>query len=175
MHDIADLMTIFNDCFQASHRTVLVCGGDEPLYVPAENSNAYHTIFFAHGYFSSALHECAHWLIAGDERRKQMDYGYWYVPDGRSHAQQLLFEQVEVKPQALEWILSKACNFPFQFSLDNLNGEISETNGFKQAVREQVLLYETQGLSLRAQLFRDALSHFYTVKSCYDMDFSNIL
>lgn len=161
MHDISDLIAIFNDCFQVSHRTVLVRGDDEPLYVPAETPNDYHTIFFAHGYFSSALHECAHWLIAGEERRKQTDYGYWYVPDGRSQAQQILFQQVEVKPQALEWILSKACHFSFQFSIDNLNGEVGETQFFKEAVRAQVLQYEAKGLSPRAELFRQALAGFY--------------
>lgn len=183
MHNIVDLITIFNTCFQASHRTVLMCGGDEPLYVPAENEDCYHTIFFAHGYFSSALHECAHWLIAGEARRKQLDYGYWYVPDGRSQAQQLLFQQVEIKPQALEWILSKACNFSFQFSIDNLNGEVGETQLFKDAVRAQVLHYEKEGLSSRAELFQQALVDFYrhpkrlgsSIEFCHAMDCFSIL
>jgi elongation factor P hydroxylase len=165
MHEICDLIAIFNECFKSSYNTVLVCGEDEPLYLPAERQGSYHTIFFAHGYFSSALHECAHWLIAGEERRKQIDYGYWYIPDGRTTEQQLQFQQVEVKPQALEWILSKAANFPFQFSIDNLNGEETDTQSFKEAVSEQVLLYEKQGLSPRAEIFRAALSRFYQIKS----------
>ena len=165
MHKISDLISIFNTCFKSSYDTVLVCGEDEPLYLPAKEHGSYHTIFFAHGYFSSALHECAHWLIAGEERRKQTDYGSWYIPDGRTTEQQLQFQQVEVKPQALEWILSKAANFPFQFSIDNLNGQETDTQSFKVAVSEQVLLYEKQGLSPRAEIFRAALSRFYQIES----------
>ena len=55
-------------------------------------------------------------------RRKQVDYGYWYEPDGRDHVQQQAFEQVEVKPQALEWLMALACGVPFEVSCDNLNG-----------------------------------------------------
>lgn len=55
--------------------------------------------------FNSALHEISHWTIAGKERRLLADLGYWYAPDGRTREQQALFEQVEVKPQAIEWLL----------------------------------------------------------------------
>lgn len=161
MHNICDLIKIFNGCFESSHNTQLVRGEEEPIYLPADENTPYNSIVFAHGYFSSALHECAHWLIAGEERRKQIDYGYWYVPDGRSAEQQMEFQLVEVKPQALEWILSKAAKFPFQFSIDNLNGEETETESFKLAVREQVSRYENEGLSPRTELFCTALSNFY--------------
>src|SRR3546814_2809228 len=48
----------------------------------------------------------AHWCLAGAARRRQDDYGYWYAADGRDLEQQHLFEQVEVKPQALELLFS---------------------------------------------------------------------
>lgn len=161
MHNFEDLIMVFNACFEASHNTRLVRGGDEPIYEPANASQPWHAIYFARGYFSSALHECAHWLVAGAERRQQTDYGYWYIPDGRTPEQQALFQQVEVKPQALEWILSVACGYAFQFSFDNLSGEEADTQEFKQAIYAQVIRYINEGLPPRAAQFRKALCRFY--------------
>ena len=161
MHQYQDLITIFNDCFFASYNTRLVKGEDEPIYLPANKDRNYHAIFFAHGFFSSALHECAHWLIAGEARRKLEDFGYWYLPDGRNAEQQTLFQSVEVKPQAMEWILSKASGHKFRLSIDNLNGEDIDKNPFKQAVFAQVMHYCQQGLPERARQFRQALCSFY--------------
>lgn len=165
MHDPQDLIRIFNACFANSYQTRLACGEHEPLYLPKNQQRDYHLIQFAHGFFSSALHECAHWLIAGEARRLQEDYGYWYVPDGRNSAQQALFEQVEVKPQALEWVLSRAAKCRFQFSLDNLNGEPANVDAFQQRVYHQAQVYLTQGLPKRARIFYDAiLSHYKTLE-----------
>ena len=50
--------------------------------------------------------------------------------DGRDEEQQKAFEQVEVKPQAIEWAFSIACDFKFNFSLDNLNGAPADILGF---------------------------------------------
>jgi len=161
VHQYQDLITIFNDCFAENYNTKLVKGGDEPLYLPANEHCPYHAIFFAHGFFSSALHECAHWLIAGEERRKQVDFGYWYEPDGRNAEQQKRFEKVEVKPQALEWILSVATGYRFRVSIDNLNGVESDAGAFKEAIYQQVLIYCEKGLSERTNLFRNALCQFY--------------
>ena len=164
MHQYQDLIQLFNTCFEATHQTQLVCGDDEPIYLPANANNAFHTVVFAHGFFSSALHECAHWLIAGEERRQLIDYGYWYVPDGRTAEQQAQFQQVEVKPQAMEWILSTAAQFRFQFSIDNLNGEETDSEPFKLAVQQQVLIYQQHGLPARADVFCRHLRDFYTAR-----------
>lgn len=163
IHNICDLIRVFNHCFAKEYNTQLIKGKDEPVYLPADETRAYHAIYFAHGFFSSALHECAHWLIAGAKRRTLVDFGYWYQPDGRNAQQQALFQQVEVKPQALEWILSKASNHRFRVSIDNLNGEETDSSAFKKAVYEQVLHYCDQGLSPRAARFRSALCAFYGV------------
>lgn len=163
MHQYQDLITIFNKCFSKKYNTQLVKGEDEPVYLPADEHRPYHAIFFAHGFFSSALHECSHWLIAGEERRKQIDFGYWYAPDGRTAAEQALFQSMEVKPQAIEWVLSVAAGHPFRVSVDNLNGEEADTNAFKQAVYEQVKKYCKQDLPVRAAFFRSALCRFYGV------------
>ena len=40
----------------------------------------------------------------------------WYAPDGRTKEQQALFEQVEIKPQAIEWMFSKAFGRRFRVS-----------------------------------------------------------
>lgn len=163
MHHYQDLINLFNECFAITHNTRLLKGGDEPLYLPMHEGNPYHTIFFAHGYFSSALHECAHWFIAGTERRKLIDFGYWYAPDGRSAEQQKKFQSVEVKPQALEWILSIACGHKFEFSIDNLNGEQTDSTFFKNSVYQQALNYIERGLPQSAELFRKKLCAFYGI------------
>ncbi len=173
MHRYEDLITLFNDCFFATYNTKLVRGDDEPIYLPADENEPYNRLIFAHGYFASALHESAHWLIAGRDRRKLIDFGYWYVPDGRSSAEQALFQSVEVKPQAMEWILSNAAKSPFFVSVDNLNGKEGDTLSFKQAVYNQVRIYCENGLPKRAKLFRDALCRFYNTKPLLEFeDFS---
>ena len=161
MHYYEDLITIFNNCFDVEYNTRLIKGDAEPIYVPANINQPYHAIYFAHGFFSSALHECAHWLIAGDVRRKIVDYGYWYIPDGRNAKQQELFQQVEIKPQALEWILSLAANYKCQFSIDNLHGEVAGVELFKHNVEQQRLYYEKNGLPARAEIFKKAIKEFY--------------
>lgn len=163
MNDSADLITIFNALFKASENTILVGGLEEPLYLPAHANpqDKYHRIYFRQDYFASALHEVAHWCIAGKERRQLEDYGYWYKPDGRDHAYQALFEASEARPQALECIFSKAANFPFQISIDNLMNPSADTQGFRLKVEQQVALYRQVGLPERAQLFHDALVKFY--------------
>ncbi len=170
MHHYQNLITLFNQCFSSEHNTRLIKGEDEPIYLPADEQRSYHAVFFAHGFFSSALHECAHWLIAGEHRRTLVDFGYWYVPDGRNEEQQALFQQVEVKPQAMEWILSVACGHPFRVSIDNLNGAHTETQAFKSAVYQQVSVYCTQGLSVRAERFRHVLCSFYKTNPILSME-----
>ncbi len=162
MHHYQDLITIFHRCFFEKYNTQLVKGDDEPLYLPANKERPHNMLFFAHGFFASALHECSHWLIAGEERRKQVDFGYWYIPDGRSFSQQREFQNVEIKPQAMEWILSIAAGYQnFRVSLDNLIGAEEDTTAFKLAVHQQVKIYSEKGLPLRASKFRSALCDFY--------------
>jgi elongation factor P hydroxylase len=164
-HNYQDIIDLFNQCFFEKYNTLLIKGDGEPIYLPANGSRPHNTLYFAHGFFASALHEASHWLIAGAKRRELEDFGYWYAPDGRNREQQQLFQTVEVKPQAMEWILSMAANFRFNVSLDNLNGAESETNTFKLAVYNQVKAYCLQGLPSRAAAFRRALCDFYHTPS----------
>ena len=152
------LITVFNGCF---NDTRLVSGAEEPLYQPAASGLDYHQLYFRQDYFASALHEISHWCIAGSERRQQVDFGYWYAPEGRSQVQQGEFEAVECKPQALEWFFSKACNYRFEVSIDNLDltdGMLPESIAFKQRVLEQALHWRETRLPQRAGYFFGALA-----------------
>ena len=153
------LISHFNSWFAHRH-AVLVRSTDEPEYLPATH-NQPARIMFAHGYFASALHEISHWCIAGEQRRTLPDLGYWYAPDGRNAEQQALFEQVEIKPQALEWLFSVACQRKFQASLDNLNGEAGSGDTFKRHVHARVieLLSGNAVLPVDAQHFLYCLQH----------------
>ncbi|BEH14338.1 hypothetical protein MAALD49_17060 [Marinobacter shengliensis] len=161
-HNPDDLIMLFNDLFRESFRTILVRGSEEPEYLPASEPDGLARVVFAHGFFASALHEIAHWCIAGEHRRTLHDYGYWYCPDGRSLEQQQAFEQVEVKPQAVEWLFSLAAGSRFHISVDNLAGSgAANEQGFRQNVRLQASQYLAHGLPSRAQQFFDTLKSFY--------------
>ena len=140
-HRISDLIRLFNDEFLASHNTVLVRGGDEPIYLPADAEHPRHRIVFARGFYASALHEIAHWCIAGPRRRLLVDYGYWYRPDGRTAEEQAEFERVEARPQALEWAFSIVADFRFHVSADNLSGAPVDLDGFRRRVHSELCRY----------------------------------
>jgi elongation factor P hydroxylase len=169
-HHYQEIIDLFDTCFSKSFNTRLIKGDDEPIYLPADEQFDYHRVVFAHGYFSSALHEISHWLIAGAKRRLLEDFGYWYRPDGRTAQEQAEFEKVEVKPQALEWILSVAAGHRFYISADNLSGEASDNSAFKQAVYQQVGRYLNDGLSERAACLKEALCHYYGVDPVFSLD-----
>lgn len=168
-HHPNDLIMLFDDLFRESYRTILVRGSDEPEYLPATGSDQPARVIFAHGYFASALHEISHWCIAGEERRRQVDYGYWYCPDGRTAEQQQAFEKVEIKPQALEWLFSVAAGFRFHISVDNLSGNgAADELGFQRNVRDQANRYLVHGLPRRGAAFFDTLLNFYGTRPTFD-------
>ena len=162
---VDELISLFNDLFRETENTILVRGRDEPVYLPAGNGQPYHRLVFAHGFFNSALHEIAHWCVAGPRRRLLEDFGYWYEPDGRSLEQQKQFEQVEVKPQALEWIFAVSCGRRFRISSDNLAlaaaGIEHDDRPFRENVHNEVMRRLAQGLPARAGQFACRLrEHF---------------
>ena len=149
---------VFNELFASSYETILVNEGDEPIYLPKNEENSKNRIVFAHGFWSSALHEIAHWCVAGEKRRTKVDYGYWYMPDGRDELTQKEFEKVEVKPQALEWIFTASLGEEFFLSTDNLSGDgAANLDLFKIKVRDQVKSYLDQGIPKRAKMFSKAI------------------
>ncbi|WP_440996985.1 elongation factor P hydroxylase [Arhodomonas sp. SL1] len=155
-HDLEILVALFNDEFSAEN-TRLVRGGSEPLYRPADAECPYHRVIVAHGFFASALHEVAHWCIAGRERRRRVDYGYWYEGDGRDAHTQAVFERVEARPQALEWAFSLAADAPFRVSVDNLDGDPGDPEGFRRAVHRALEVLLANGLPPRGRRFAHRL------------------
>ncbi len=80
----------------------LVKGDFEPEYFPA-SEHAPARIRFAHGFFNSALVISHSTMVINVALLP--DLGYWYAPDGRTAEQQALFEQVEIKPQAIDTVM----------------------------------------------------------------------
>ena len=170
-HQIRDIIRLFDECFSETFNTRLIKGADEPIYLPANQGDdqivaqPYAQVVFAHGFYASALHEIAHWCLAGEQRRTLIDYGYWYCPDGRTSEQQAKFQSVEIKPQAIEWALSASAGFPFQVSCDNLAGDElgqqPDRHAFQLDIVEQLKIYFQNGFPSRAQLFMKVLAQYY--------------
>lgn len=161
-YDAADIVALFAQAVGLTYRTRLLPGGDEPLYRPASQPDGWHEIIFRHDYFQSALHEIAHWCVAGQARRQCVDFGYWYEPDGRNSAQQATFERVEARPQAVEWVLSAACGKAFYVSLDNLGSEDPlDEESLWRAVHGEVLRCLGGSLPPRAQILGATFAAHY--------------
>ena len=161
-HQYQDLVQLFDGSFFEQYNTRLIKGDDEPVYLPENKHCHFNQVVFAHGYFASALHEIAHWCLAGAKRRKLEDYGYWYVADGRDQEQQQAFEKVEIKPQAIEWAFCIAAGKAFDVSTDNLSGKgMTDRIAFKAKVYQQVLKYLSQGFPNDAETFIQVLARHY--------------
>ena len=145
----------FERCFLRTDNTQLRGGALEPLYEPGQPA----VIWFRHDYLRSALHETAHWCLAGAARRKLVDYGYWYSEDDRCPAQQAAFFAVEAKPQAIEKLFCEALSMPFSISVDNPSLQLTATDRrrFECRVAEHRQQYLDHGLPIRARRFIDAL------------------
>ena len=168
------IAAVFNIHFLKSENTQLIGGATEPLYTPSSNNEEPHQLFFRENFVSSALHEIAHWCIAGKQRRLQQDFGYWYQPDGRTIDEQARFESMEVKPQALEWIFSNACGQKFTPSADNLNAsdDIADDTAFKQALVQQARQWcDSQQLPPRGKIFIDALRKEFKTSDPYNLTY----
>lgn len=154
---LAAFVEAFNETFGRRWDTALEGGFPEPLYEPAAEGRPAR-IQFTRDYMNSALHEVAHWCIAGAGRRKLVDYGYWYRPDGRNAEEQAEFFAAEVKPQALELAFSRALGMEFRVSCDNLDGEAGNEKKFEAAVHRQLAVYEAEGFPPRAAEFMEFLA-----------------
>lgn len=156
--DCDTLCALFDTLFLESENTRLVKGGEEPVYLPADAGCAEHRVVFRLDYVPSALHEIAHWCIAGSARRLLVDYGYWYDPDGRDAATQREFERLEARPQALEWLLNEACGMRFRPSIDNLDGAPGDLRAFAAAIAREAAAWCANGLPPRAARLHAALA-----------------
>jgi elongation factor P hydroxylase len=168
------IIQLFDRLFLAAENTQLIGDADEPLYIPSSSRAVPHQLIFRENFLSSALHEIAHWCIAGKARRLQQDFGYWYQPDGRTVDEQAKFESMEVKPQALEWIFSNACGQKFTPSADNLNASdgIADDTAFKQALVQQARNWcELKQLPPRAKIFIEALTKEFDTTDPYNLTY----
>lgn len=156
--DAAAIADEFHRCFRSAERVTLQGGATEPLYEPASASTPA-VIYFRENYAASALHEIAHWCIAGPARRQQPDYGYWYIGNRNDDAQSR-FEQAEVRPQALEWIFCESAGLTFRVSSDNFDMDVmtqERRDAFRTMVRDAACEWLRQGLPHRARIFTQAL------------------
>jgi hypothetical protein len=153
MIEAAQVEMIFDSTF-TDFSTQLKGGAGEPFYQASQGKGLPNLIYYRQDYTASALHEVSHWCLAGTPRRKLDDFGYWYVAD-RSGQQQLAFEQLEARPQALEWIFSIAAGLPFRVSVDNCR--IVTGRQFKKQIQHAVAALRLR-LPTRAGLMADALS-----------------
>lgn len=145
------VVALFNHTFLPGENTQLEGGADEPFYLPGSPA----CVYFRSNYTRSALHEVAHWCVAGARRRQLPDYGYWYSPDGRSAASQSAFFAVEAKPQALESLFCEACGIEFSPSVDSVECEVASTllAAFEQRIAHWRQFYQRSGLPPRAHRF----------------------
>ncbi|MDG1065503.1 MAG: elongation factor P hydroxylase [Luminiphilus sp.] len=149
---------IFQQCFASDFRTRLVGGADEPLYLPGTEVS-YAEIHYRSDFQRSALHEVAHWCVAGPRRRCLPDYGYWYSADDRDLTKQTAFFCVEAKPQALESFFCAAAGIEFTASIDNLSLKIPQglLKQFHKQLRCEQNRFDRNGLPRRAARFSQAL------------------
>ncbi len=162
-----DLVSLFNGLFAKPYNIRLEGDHDEPLYSPNSGLNGEHILAFREDYFSSALHEIAHWCQAGEQRRTLEDFGYEYVPsDIRTPEIQRQFYVVEVIPQALECLFTLACGVSFNVSVDNFSVMWEERQIFLNNVVKQALVYWQQGgLPPRAKQWIECLQAHYQTPS----------
>ncbi|WP_133504252.1 elongation factor P hydroxylase [Marinomonas balearica] len=157
-----DVESVFHECFFNEFNTLLVGEAEEPFYRASVNGEPAR-IEYRYDYISSALHETAHWCVAGTQRRMQDDFGYWYEPDSRSLALQKVFEDVEVLPQSYECFFQWALGREFRVSSDNLALPDYDSTPFQHRVLDKVYTLMSN-IPERVQRFALAL---------YDLRFPN--
>lgn len=152
---------LFKACFFDDYQTLLIGGADEPLYQPNASAQGEHHIYYRADYVSSALHEVAHWCLAGESRLVLEDYGYWYIPEAeRTIEQQQKFMQVEAKPQALEKVFSEALGIDFKPSLDSFICDHIVEEMFQELIQKEYSNFFEQPFSERSFRFFNALQRF---------------
>ena len=150
----------FNACFEDAETTKLIGGSNEPLYLPGDGEQMAR-LYYREDYAASALHEIAHWCIAGRDRRRSEDFGYQYTPPPRTAQQQEKFFALECRTQALESIFAEAAGLQFRVSADNLAADLSD---FAQVVRQmvpQVRHWMLESVDSRARTFAQALAAWH--------------
>lgn len=153
----------FNRGLGRLHGVRLIGGAAEPLYEPGSEGGIA-IIRYTRDYPASALHELAHWCIAGARRRRLPDYGYWYRPPPRTDAEQSAFFRAELPVQALEARLAEAAGLSFRVSVDDLDRAnalaSSAVKKFEDSVLGLAADMVTQPVSSRAAAFEEDLRRY---------------
>src|SRR5690554_2412894 len=96
------------------------------------------------------------------------------VRTGLPPEQQQAFENVEIRPQAIEWLFSLAAGSRFHISVDNLAGDgAADEQAFRRNVCKQAADYLEHGLPERAQQFFDTLKQFYNTSTRIGHDWNH--
>jgi elongation factor P hydroxylase len=148
---------VFNGCFALTYGVKMRGGADEPLYLPASQVSPAELIF-RENFPASALHEAAHWCIAGAHRRNSLDFAYTYIAAPRSAGEQELFFAAELRTQSLESVFAETANVIFNPSADNLNCDISAFANAIARRRAQTDEWLNSSAGMRAMQFCQALS-----------------
>lgn len=135
----------------------MVGGGKEPIYIPGTPTTMAWLVY-REDYASSALHEAAHWCIAGLYRRRQIDFGYAYSPPPRTYREQQQFFKLEERVQALEWIFSDAASIDFHPSADNLEVGIGPFEKRLAQAKDEIVTWIDNVSDERPSAFRKCLS-----------------
>lgn len=140
-------------------------GAREPLYQPGQAGGPA-VIRYREDFAASALHEIAHWCLAGPQRRQRLDFGYRYQPPPRSSAEQERFLEYELRPQALESLFAERAGISFRPSFDDVEDRhLSLRPGFIRALQcERESLRDA--LPVRAARFAQALSWLQDADPC---------
>lgn len=154
----------FNRDLGRRHDVRLIGGAAEPYYEPG-SGDAPAVIRYTRDYAASALHELAHWCIAGHRRRRLPDFGYWYQPPPRTYSEQQAFYRVELPVQALEARLAAAAGLPFRVSVDDLDcgdcvSTVAAANVFEAEVLELADCMAERAVSARAAALESELSRY---------------
>jgi len=140
---------LFNTRLGPRYATLLIGGAEEPLYLPATPTRRRAVLRYTRDYARSALHELAHWSLAGPRRRELVDYGYWYSAPPRSEVEQARFFAAELRVQALESLFCEVCGLPFHVSADNIGVDTSEFAARVEATAQAWADKGVQGLAAR--------------------------
>ncbi|XPE56836.1 elongation factor P hydroxylase [Shigella flexneri] len=106
-------------------------------------------LVFAHGFLASALHEIFTRVSPVKQKREQVDFGYWYCPDGRDAETKGQFEDVEVKPQAFDCVVARGGGFRSTLAATTWKVTLNRTIVFQRRVHAQVMTYLTRGIPSR--------------------------
>ena len=148
---------LFADCFTAHFNTQLLGGAKEPFYQPACRGEPAQ-LMFREDYPASALHEVAHWCIAGATRRQKEDFGYHYICAPRSAKQQREFFISELRTQSLERFFADALGLTFKPSADNFEVDVDAFAKAIDAYSPQLDTWLCSAGGARARVFAQALT-----------------